>query len=82
MNENKIIMPTKKEVSTMLDILIKSNLNLYQNIGEILGTKLIEDKLPKIKGEPQWGYEGFRIFCKENNLLPTDTLAEALKKLK
>ena len=65
MNENKIIMPTKKEVIAMLDALIKLNLNLYQNIGEVLGVKLIEDRLPKMKGEPQWGYEGFKVFCKE-----------------
>ena len=82
MKDNKVVIPTKEEIIVMLEFAIKSDLSTYQNIGEILGTKLVEDKLPKIKGEPQWGYEGFRIFCKENNLLPTDTLAEALKKLK
>lgn len=82
MSESKIVIPSKDEIIKMLEYLITSNLNTYQNIGEILGTKLVEDKLPKMKGEPQWGYKGFKIFCKENNLLATDTLAEALKKLK
>ena len=81
-NNDEIILPTKEEIIAMLEFAIKSDLITYQNIGEILGMKLIDDLLPKMKVGPQWGYEGFRIFCKENNLFSTDTLAEALKKLK
>lgn len=82
MKDNKVIIPSREEIIAMLEFAIKSDLITYQNIGEILDMKLIDDLLPKMKVGPQWGYEGFRIFCKENNLLPTDTLAEALKKLK
>lgn len=82
MKDNKVVIPTKEEIIAMLEFAIKSDLIPYQNIGEILGMKLIDELLPTIKVGPQWGYEGFRIFCKENNLFSTDTLAEALKKLK
>ena len=37
--------------------------------------------MPKIKGEPEWGYEGLNKFFIDNDIAPTRTLKEALDKL-
>ena len=81
MSDEKIIVPTKEAVQNMLAYEIENKIVGIQTIGELLGMKLVDSLLPKIKGEPAWGYEGFRAFCVDNGIDAKDTLEEALRKL-
>ena len=83
MSEEKIIIPTKEEVKKMLEYAINSDIVHYETMGEILGTKMIDDALlPNVKIGPEWGYEGLKEFYKAYGINCTDTLAEAHAKLK
>ena len=83
MSEEKIIIPTKEEVKKMLEHAINSDIIHYETMGEMLGTRMIEDALlPNVKIGPECGYECLKDFYKAYGINCTDTLAEALAKLK
>ncbi len=81
MSTEKIIVPTKEAVQKLLAYEIEHKIVGIQTIGELLGMKLVDSLLLKIKGEPSWGYEGLRVFCVDNGIDAKDTLEEALRKL-
>ena len=81
MSDERIIVPTKEAVQKLLAYEIENKIVGIQTIGELLGMKLVDSLLPKIKGEPAWGYEGLRAFCVDNGINAKDTLEEALRKL-
>ena len=82
MNEEIIIIPTKEEVKKMLEYAINSDIIHYETMGELLGIKLTDSLLPNMKTDPEWGYYGLKEFYKAYGINCTDTLAEALAKLK
>lgn len=81
MSDEKIIVPPKEAVQKLLAYEIENKIVGIQTIGELLGMKFVDSLLPKIKGEPAWGYEGLRVFCADNGIEAKDTLEEALRKL-
>ena len=81
MNENKVLIPTKEEVVTLLHI-AKNEKHIHtKTIGGLIGMKLVDSLRPKIKGEPEWGYEGLKEFFLEHSIEPSCTYEEALEKL-
>lgn len=82
MNDNKIVVPTKEEVKKLIRIAMDDSIIHIQTIGELLGMKLVDSLLPIIKGEPEWGFDGLKVFFNEQGINGTDTFEEALKKLK
>ena len=78
---DKIVMPTEKEVKTLLALMIENEFMHEQNVGDLLGLKWVDSLLPKFKDEPEWGYEGLNQFFIDNDIAPTCTLKEALDKL-
>ena len=81
MNENKVIIPTKEEIITLLTIAKNDKIIHIQTISELLGMKWVDSLLPKIKGEPEWGYEGLRKFFIDHSIDGSCTFGEALEKL-
>lgn len=79
--KNEIIIPAKDEVKQLLVLMIESNFISEQTVGDLLGLKWIDSLMSKIKGEPEWGYEGLNQFFIDNDIAPTCTLKEALDKL-
>lgn len=77
----EIIVPTKTEVKKLLTLMISRDFIKEQTVGELLGLKWVDSLMPKIKGEPEWGYEGLNQFFIDNDIAPTCTLKEALDKL-
>lgn len=66
----------------MLEYSINKGAIHYETMGEILGTKMIDDSLlPDVKNGPEWGYEGLKEFYNTYEINCTDTLTEALAKL-
>ena len=82
MNNNEIIIPTKEEVIKLLSTIIEDKTIHTETIGGLLGTKRIDSILPKTKNEPMWGYEGLYKFINSYQIKITDTLQDALDKLK
>lgn len=82
MSEEKIVIPTKEEIKKMLEYAINSDIIHYDTMGELLGMKWTDSLLPNVNIDPQWGYEGLKEFYKAYGVNCTDTLAEALAKLK
>lgn len=78
---DKIIMPTEKEVKKLLVLMIENEFIHEQTVGDLLGLKWVDSLTPKIKGEPEWGYEGLNQFFIDNDIASTCTLKEALDKL-
>lgn len=74
-------MPTKMEVIKLICLMIESPFINVQTVGDLLGLKWVDSLMPKIKGEPEWGYEGLNQFLIDNYIVPTCTLKEALDKL-
>ena len=81
MSENKVILPTKEEVITLLTIAKNDKINHMQTVSELLGMKWVDSLIPKIKGEPEWGYEGLREFFVNHSIDGSCTFREALEKL-
>lgn len=77
----EIIVPTKTEVKKLLTLMISRDFIKEQTVGELLGLKWVDSLMPKIKGEPEWGYEGLNQFFIDNDIASTCTLKEALDKL-
>ena len=81
MNNEKIAVPSKEEVKTLL-VFAMNDKNIHmETIGELLGMKLVDTLLPKFKNEPEWGYEGLRLFFNERGINGQNTFEEALEKL-
>ncbi len=76
-----IVIPTKEEVKKLLNAIIDNQFIHEQTIGDLLGLKWVDSLMPKIKGEPEWGYEGLNQFFIDNDIATTCTLKEALDKL-
>ena len=55
MSDEKIIIPTKEAVQKLLAYESEHKIVGIQTIGELLGMKLVDSLLPKIKGESAWG---------------------------
>ena len=81
MNQEYAI-PNKDEVKALLAITLNDKIVPTQTIGDLLGIKWVDSLLPKIKGEPAWGYEGLKTFFMNHEIDAKDTLEEALRKLK
>ena len=81
MSDTKIIIPKKEEVIALLTIAKNEKSIRMQTVGELLGMKLIDSILPKIEGEPGWGYEGLKKFFLDHSIEPSCTFEEALEKL-
>ncbi len=82
MNGEEILIPTKEEVENLLRFAMDSKLVQMQTIGELIGMKWLDSLMPKIKGEPDWGYEGLKQFFIDNGIGSSDTFDVALEKLK
>jgi len=81
MSSEKIIMPSKEDVRKLLMFAMNDKVTHMQTIGDILGMKWVDSLLPKIKGEPEWGYDGLKKFFDEAGMDGSDTIMEALEKL-
>ena len=82
MDNKETIIPTKEEIIKLLSVIIENNTTHMKTIGELLGMKLIDSILPKFENEPMWGYEGLCEFIRSYQINATDTLQDALDKLK
>ena len=81
MGENKVIIPTREEVLTLLTIAKNDKIIHMNTVNELLCMKWVDSYMPKIKGEPEWGYEGLREFFISHSIVGTCTFEEALEKL-
>lgn len=81
MSENNVIIPTKEEVIALLTIAKNDKIIRMQTVSELLGMKWVDSLIPKIKGEPEWGYEGLREFFINHSIDGSCTFGEALEKL-
>lgn len=81
MSENKVIIPTKEEVIALLTVAKNDKIIRIQTVSELLGMKWLDSFIPKIKGEPEWGYEGLRKFFVNHSIDSSCTFGEALEKL-
>ena len=78
---NNTVIPTKEEVENLIKIMIVNEFVHKQTVGDLLGLKWVDSLMPKIKGEPEWGYEGLKQFFADHDIAPACTLKEALDKL-
>ncbi len=78
MKDEKIIIPLKEEVKTLLGV---AKNNRLSQIGDVLGMKLLDLQLPKFDGEPNWNFNGLRKFFEEFGIATSDTIDEAIVKL-
>jgi len=76
-SEKKIIL-LESDVIKLLEVAKK---NRTSKIGELLGMKYLDKLLPRIKGEPDWGYDELEKFFTEHGIENSETIDEALTKL-
>jgi hypothetical protein len=81
MRKNKTIIPTKEEVISLLNVAKSDKIIHMKTVNELLGMKWVDSHIPKIKGEPEWGYEGLREFFISHSIDGSCTFEEALEKL-
>ena len=81
MSKSTVIIPTKEEVVTLLHIAKNDKIIHMNTVNELLGMKWVDSLMPKIKGEPEWGYEGLREFFIVHSIDSSCTFEEALEKL-
>lgn len=81
MNKHNIIVPSKEEVQKLLQININSKLIKIDTVGELLGMKFVDSLLPKTQIEPEWGFDGLKLFFENHSINPSLSLQEALNKL-
>lgn len=81
MVENEIVFPTKDEVIKLLTIAKNDGIIHIKSVGELLGMKWLDSLMPKIKGEPEWGFEGLSRFFAACDIETSCSLEDALKKL-
>ncbi len=81
MNNVKIVVPSTEDVKKLLVIAMNDKMLRLQNIGELLGMKWVDSLLPKCENEPEWGFEGLKIFFEKYEINGQDTFVDALKKL-
>ena len=82
MSDKTIATPSEAEVKKLLEIAMNDRIIHMETVGELLGMKWVDSLLPKIKGEPEWGYEGLKKFFIDHRIEGTDSFKEALDKLK
>ena len=82
MSDKSVAIPSKAEVEKLLEIAMNDRIINIETIGELLGMKWVDSLMPKIKGEPEWGYEGLKIFFIEHGIEGSDSFKNALDKLK
>lgn len=82
MIDKSVAIPSKVEVEKLLEIAMNDKIINMETIGELLGMKWVDSLMPKIKGEPEWGYEGLKIFFIEHSIEGSDSFKNALDKLK
>ncbi len=82
MKNEKVIVPATEEVKKLLEVAMDDKIIHLQTIGELLGMKWVDSLLPKIKGEPEWGYEGLKAFLADHGIEGSDSFKEALAKLR
>lgn len=82
MSDKSVAIPSKAEVEKLLEIAMNDRIINIETIGELLGMKWVDSLMPKIKGEPEWGFEGLKIFFIEHGIEGADSFKKALDKLK
>ena len=82
MSDKTIAIPSETEVKKLLEIAMNDKIIHMESVGELLGMKWVDSLLPKIKGEPEWGYEGLKKFFIDHVIEGTDSFKDALDKLK
>lgn len=82
MSKEKFIVPSTEEIKKLLSVATNDAAMADKTIGALLGMKLVDSFLPKVKGEPDWDYKGLKQFFHENGIETSDTFAEAMNKLK
>lgn len=82
MSDKTIAIPSEAEVKKLLEIAMNDKIIHMESVGELLGMKWVDSLLPKIKGEPEWGYEGLKKFFNYHGIEGSDSFTEALGKLK
>lgn len=82
MSDKTIAIPSEAEVKKLLEIAMNDKIIHMESVGELLGMKWVDSLLPKIKDEPEWGYEGLKKFFIDHEIEGTDSFKEALDKLK
>ena len=82
MSDKTIAIPSEAEVKKLLEIAMNDKIIHMESVGELLGMKWVDSLMPKIKGEPEWGYEGLKIFFIEHSIEGSDSFKNALDKLK
>ena len=82
MSDKIIAIPSEAEVKKLLEIAMNDKIIHMESVGELLGMKWVDSLLPKIKGEPEWGYEGLTKFFIDHGIEGSDSFTEALGKLK
>lgn len=81
MKKKEIIMPTKDEVITLLKIAKGNNTIQLQTVGELRGMKYVDSFMPKIKGTPEWGFEGLSKFFNDYAIDDSFSIQDALERL-
>ena len=82
MSDRIIAIPSKAEVKELLEIAMNDKIIRMESVGELLGMKWVDSRLPKLNGEPEWGYEGLKRFFANHGIESADSFKEALDKLK
>lgn len=82
MSKEKVVVPTTEEVMKLLEVAIDDKILHLQTIDELLGMKWVDSFLPPFKGVPEWGYEGLKVFLADHGIEGSESLNEALSKLK
>lgn len=82
MSDKTIAIPSEAEVKKLLEIAMNDKNIHMESVGELLGMKWDDSLLPKIKGEPEWEYDGLKIFFIDHRIEDSDSFKEALEKLK
>lgn len=81
MIKSTVIIPTKEEVVTLLNIAKNDRIIHMNTVNDLLGMKWVDSLMPNIKGKPEWCYEGLRKFFIDHSIDGTCTFEEALEKL-
>lgn len=82
MSNEKTIVPSKEDVKKLLAIAMNDQFTHMKTVGELIGMKWVDSLMPKIKGGPEWGYDGLKNFFDEYGIESSATFEEALEKLR
>ena len=74
--------PTKEDMIKLFDFMLQhDDIIPSKDIAHFMGLKFVDDLLPKMNIGPDWSYDEIAEFLKEHGIVPSDTIAEARKKL-